>query len=134
PALTARGRSMTIVCATSGDTGGAAVEAFRGRANTRIVALFPEGRISEVQRRFMTTAADANVRSVAVAGDFDDCQTILKSLFADGQFAEAVELSAVNSINIARIVAQSVYYFTAAAALCAPDRPVAFVTPTGNFG
>ena len=133
-ALTARGRSMTIVCATSGDTGGAAVEAFRGRANTRIVALFPEGRISEVQRRFMTTAADANVRSVAVAGDFDDCQAILKSLFADGQFAEAVELSAVNSINIARIVAQSVYYFTAAAALGAPDRPVAFVTPTGNFG
>jgi threonine synthase len=133
-ALKAKGRTLTIVCATSGDTGGAAVEAFRGRANVRIVAMFPEGRISEVQRRFMTTASDANVRSVAVAGDFDDCQAILKALFQDGQFAHAVDLSAVNSINFARIAAQAVYYFTAAAALGAPGRPVCFVTPTGNFG
>jgi threonine synthase len=133
-ALAAQGRTLTIVCATSGDTGGAAVEAFRGRANARIVALFPEGRISEVQRRFMTTACEANVRTVAVDGDFDDCQAILKDLFADGQFAQAVDLSAVNSINFARIAAQSVYYFTAAAALGAPGRPVAFTVPTGNFG
>ena len=133
-ALAEQGRTMTIVCATSGDTGGAAVEAFRGRANIRIVALYPENRISEVQRRFMTTAVEDNVRTVAVDGDFDACQAILKALFADKDFAQAVDLSAVNSINFARIAAQSVYYFTAAAALGAPGRPVAFVTPTGNFG
>jgi threonine synthase len=133
-ALASRGRTMTIVCATSGDTGGAAVEAFRGRANIRIVTLFPEGRISEVQRRFMTTARDANVRNVAIAGDFDDCQAILKSLFHDEAFARAADLTAVNSINFARIAAQSVYYFTAAVALGAPGRAVSFVTPTGNFG
>jgi threonine synthase len=133
-ALSVQGRSMTIVCATSGDTGGAAVEAFRGRANVKIVALFPAGRISEVQRRFMTTAEDDNVRTVAVDGDFDDCQAILKDMFRDEQFARAVDLSAVNSINFARIAAQSVYYFTAAVALGAPVRPVTFATPTGNFG
>ena len=133
-ALAERGRSLTIVCATSGDTGGAAVEAFRGRANIRIVALFPEGRISEVQRRFMTTAPDDNVRTLAIAGDFDDCQAILKALFQDEAFARSVDLSAVNSINFARIAAQSVYYFTAAVALGAPARPIAFATPTGNFG
>ncbi len=132
--LAASGRTMTIVCATSGDTGGAAVEAFRGRANVRIVALFPEGRISEVQRRFMTTALDANVRNVAVAGDFDACQAIVKALFRDAAFASAVNLSAVNSINFARIIAQSAYYFTAATALGAPARSVAFAVPTGNFG
>ncbi|MEO8812151.1 MAG: threonine synthase [Caulobacteraceae bacterium] len=132
--LAARGRRMTIVCATSGDTGGAAVEAFRGRANVRIVALFPEGRISEVQRRFMTTAGDDNVACVAVAGDFDDCQAILKDLFADRAFAHEVDLAAVNSIAFARVAAQCVYYFVAAAALGAPRRPVAFAVPTGNFG
>ncbi len=134
PVLAARGQSLTIVCATSGDTGGAAVEAFAGRANVRIVALFPEGRISEVQRRFMTTAAAPNVRCVAVDGDFDDCQAILKSLFLDTVFAQEVCLSAVNSINFARILAQSVYYFVAAAALGAPVRSVSFAVPTGNFG
>lgn len=128
------GRRLTIVTATSGDTGGAAVEAFRGRAGVNLVVLFPEGRISEVQRRFMTTAADDNVRCVALAGDFDDCQALLKSLFADEAFRTEVELSGVNSINFARIAAQSVYYFTAAAALGAPARPVAFTAPTGNFG
>jgi threonine synthase len=132
--LTLREQTLTIICATSGDTGGAAVEAFAGRANIRIVALFPEGRISEVQRRFMTTSGADNVKAVAVAGDFDDCQAIVKTLFRDRPFAEAVSLSAVNSINFARIAAQSVYYFTAAAALGAPDRRVAFVVPTGNFG
>jgi threonine synthase len=133
-ALARLGRTLTIVCATSGDTGGAAVEAFRGRAHIRIVALFPEGRISAVQRRFMTTAQDDNVRTVAVAGDFDDCQAILKALFQDQSFARAIDLSAVNSINFARIAAQSVYYFTAAVALGAPHRKVSFATPTGNFG
>ena len=133
-ALGRAGRRLTIVCATSGDTGGAAVEAFRGRSNVRIVALFPEGRISEVQRRFMTTADDDNVACLAVKGTFDDCQAMLKAMFQDAQFARAVDLSGVNSINFARIAAQSVYYFTAAVALGAPGRPIAFATPTGNFG
>lgn len=133
-ALKARGRTLTIVCATSGDTGGAAVEAFRGRPNVRVVAMFPEGRISEVQRRYMTTADDANVACLSLAGDFDDCQAILKELFRDAQFSRGVDLAAVNSINFARIVAQIVYYFVAAAALGAPGRPVTFAVPTGNFG
>ena len=128
------GRTQTILCATSGDTGGAAVEAFRGRANTRIVAMFPDGRISEVQRRFMTTAVEDNVRCLAVAGDFDACQAILKTALADSELQKAVGLSAVNSINFARIVAQSVYYFTTAVALGAPHRPVSFAVPSGNFG
>ncbi len=132
--LSARGRTQTILCATSGDTGGAAVEAFRGRANTRIVAMFPDGRISEVQRRFMTTATDDNVRCLAVAGTFDDCQAILKEALADTDLQQAVGLSAVNSINFARIVAQAVYYFTTAVALGAPLRPIAFCVPSGNFG
>jgi threonine synthase len=123
-----------VVCATSGDTGGAAVEAFAGRANIRIVVLFPEGRISEVQRRFMTTSDAANVRALSVAGDFDDCQAILKALFRDAAFANEVSLTAVNSINFVRIAAQSVYYFVAAAALGAPHRSVSFAVPTGNFG
>ncbi len=127
-------RTQTILCATSGDTGGAAVEAFRGRANTRIVAMFPDGRISEVQRRFMTTATEDNVRCVAVDGTFDDCQAILKTALSDEGLKQAVGLSAVNSINFARIVAQSVYYFTTAVALGAPYRPVAFSVPSGNFG
>jgi threonine synthase len=133
-ALARLDRRLTIVCATSGDTGGAAVEAFRGRANVRIVAMFPEGRISEVQRRFMTTADEDNVACLAVKGTFDDCQSMLKEMFRDAQFARAVDLSGVNSINFARIAAQSVYYFTAAAALGAPRRKVAFAVPTGNFG
>ena len=133
-ALGRQGRKLTIVCATSGDTGGAAVEAFRGRANVRIVAMFPEGRISEVQRRFMTTADEDNVACLAVKGTFDDCQAMLKEMFRDAQFARAVDLSGVNSINFARIAAQSVYYFTAAVALGAPGRKVAFAVPTGNFG
>lgn len=133
-ALAGSDRRLTIVTATSGDTGGAAVEAFRGRPSAQLVVLFPEGRISEVQRRFMTTAADGNVRCAAIAGDFDTCQSLLKGLFADEPFRREVDLSGVNSINIARIVAQCVYYLTASAALGGPERPVSFVTPTGNFG
>ena len=133
-ALARSGRKLTIVCATSGDTGGAAVEAFRGRANVKIVVLFPDGRISEVQRRFMTTADDDNVACLAVRGAFDDCQAMLKEMFRDAQFAKAVDLSGVNSINFARIAAQTVYYFAAAVALGAPKRKVAFAVPTGNFG
>ena len=127
-------RTQTILCATSGDTGGAAVEAFRGREHTRLVVMFPEGGISEVQRRFMTTAEDDNVRCVAVAGTFDDCQAILKTSLQDEGLRQSVGLAAVNSINFARIVAQCVYYFTAAVALGAPHRPVAFAVPSGNFG
>ena len=129
-----QGRTQTILCATSGDTGGAAVEAFRGRHNVKVVALFPEGRISEVQRRFMTTAPEANIACVAVAGTFDDCQAIVKDAFQDPTLRQAVDLSGVNSINFARIAAQAVYYFTSAVALGAPEREVAFVVPSGNFG
>jgi threonine synthase len=132
--LRAGGRELTIVCATSGDTGGAAVEAFAGREHIRVVALYPEGRISEVQRRFMTTSSHDNVRAVAVAGDFDDCQALLKGLFRDEAFVGEIGLSLVNSINIARVIAQVVYYFTSAVALGAPERPVSFAVPTGNFG
>lgn len=131
-ALAKRGKRLTIVCATSGDTGGAAVEAFRGSAHIDLVVLFPNGRISEVQRRFMTAAPEENVRCVAVDGTFDDCQAIVKGLFADRAFADAVNLSGVNSINWARIVAQSVYYLTSTIDL--GDYPADFVVPTGNFG
>ena len=133
-ALKAQGRHLTIVAATSGDTGGAAVEAFRGASNARIMILFPDGRISEVQRRFMTTTGEANVANVAVQGSFDDCQTIVKDMFGDAELRRAVDLSGVNSINWARIAAQAVYYLTSAVALGAPHRPVSFVVPTGNFG
>jgi threonine synthase len=132
--LGAQGRVQTIICATSGDTGGAAVEAFRGRKNVRVVALFPDGRISEVQRRFMTAAAEDNVSCVAVSGTFDDCQAIVKDAFQDKALRQAVDLSGVNSINFARIAAQAVYYFTTAVALGAPDRPISFCVPSGNFG
>jgi threonine synthase len=133
-ALTLRGERATIVGATSGDTGGAAVEAFRGRGQVDVVVLFPAGRISEVQRRMMTTPADANVHAIAIEGTFDDCQAIVKGLFNHHAFRDRVRLSGVNSINWARICAQVVYYFTAAVALGAPARKVAFTVPTGNFG
>ena len=132
--LRERGERTTIVVATSGDTGGAAVEAFRGRAQVDVVVLFPHGRISEVQRRMMTTVADANVHAVAIEGTFDDCQALVKAMFNHHAFRDRVRLSGVNSINWARIVAQAVYYFTAAVALGAPHRKVAFTVPTGNFG
>jgi len=133
-ALAARGERTTVVVATSGDTGGAAVEAFRGRGRTDLFVLFPAGRISEVQRRMMTTVEDANVFALAIEGTFDDCQAIVKSLFNHHAFRDRVRLSGVNSINWARIVAQVVYYFTAATTLGAPHRKVAFTVPTGNFG
>jgi len=133
-ALAARGERRTIVVATSGDTGGAAVEAFRDRNQVDVVVLFPQGRVSEVQRRMMTTAAAANVHTIAIDGTFDDCQALVKGMFNHAAFRERVRLSGVNSINWARIVAQIVYYFTAAVALGAPYRKVAFTVPTGNFG
>jgi threonine synthase len=133
-ALAARGERTTIVVATSGDTGGAAVEAFRGRARADLFVLFPQGRISEVQRRMMTAAADDNVHALAIEGTFDDCQALVKGLFNHHAFRDRTRLSGVNSINWARIVAQVVYYFTSAVALGAPHRKVAFTVPTGNFG
>ncbi len=133
-ALASSKRKLTVVCATSGDTGGAAVEALAGRARVKLVVLFPDGRISDVQRRFMTTTTEANVRCLAITGTFDDCQAIVKTMFGAQGFRQAVDLTGVNSINWARIVAQAVYYFTAAVALGAPHRPVSFCVPTGNFG
>jgi threonine synthase len=132
--LAARGERTTIVVATSGDTGGAAVEAFRGRSRTDVFVLFPNGRISDVQRRMMTTAQADNVHALAIEGTFDDCQAIVKGLFNHHAFRDRVSLSGVNSINWARIVAQAVYYFTAAVSLGAPHRKIAFTVPTGNFG
>jgi len=133
-ALRLRGECTTIAVATSGDTGGAAVEAFRGCAQADVVVLFPHGRISDVQRRMMTSVPDANVHVLAIDGTFDDCQAIVKGMFNHHAFRDRVRLSGVNSINWARIVAQAVYYFTAAVALGGPRRKVAFTVPTGNFG
>jgi threonine synthase len=133
-ALSARGERTTVVVATSGDTGGAAVEAFRGRERTDLYVLFPLGRVSDVQRRMMTSATETNVHAIAIEGTFDDCQAIVKGLFNHHAFRDRVRLSGVNSINWARIVVQAVYYFTAAVTLGAPHRKVAFTVPTGNFG
>ncbi len=132
--LAARGERCTIVGATSGDTGGAATEAFRGRERIDLFFMFPEGRVSLVQQRMMTTVPDANIHTIAIDGNFDDCQAIVKALFNDHAFRDRVKLSAVNSINWARIVAQVVYYFTAAVALGAPEKKITFSVPTGNFG
>jgi len=132
--LHARSERTTIVVATSGDTGGAAVEAFRGRAQVDVIVLFPHGRISDVQRRMMTSVPYSNVHALAIEGTFDDCQALVKAMFNHHAFRDRVRLSGVNSINWARIVAQAVYYFTAAVALGSPHRKVAFAVPTGNFG
>jgi threonine synthase len=132
--LTQRGTRVTIVGATSGDTGSAAMEACRDRDAVDVFILYPQGRVSEVQRRQMTTVDAANVHAVAIEGTFDDCQDLVKAMFADAAFRERLNLSAVNSINWARIVGQIVYYFAAALALGAPHRPVSFSVPTGNFG
>jgi threonine synthase len=132
--LAERDETMTIVGATSGDTGSAAIEACRDRARIKIAILHPDGRTSEVQRRQMTTVHSANVYNIAVAGTFDDCQDMVKGLFANTEFRTEMRLSAVNSINWARIAAQIPYYVAAALALGAPDREVAFAVPTGNFG
>ncbi len=132
--LATRGERTTIVVATSGDTGGAAIEAFRGRVRADLFVLFPHRRISDVQRRMMTTVEDDNVHALAIEGTFDDCQAIVKGMFNHHAFRDRARLSGVNSINWARIVAQVVYYFTAAVALGSPHRKVAFTVPTGNFG
>ena len=133
-ALEKRGQRATIVGATSGDTGGAAIDAFAGRERTDIFILFPHGKVSPVQQRQMTTSTAANVHALAIKGNFDDCQNLVKAMFNDAAFRDKVKLSGVNSINWARIMAQVVYYFTTAVALGGPDRKVSFTVPTGNFG
>ncbi|TVP70983.1 MAG: threonine synthase [Rhodobacteraceae bacterium] len=133
-ALARSGERVTIVGATSGDTGSAAIEAFRGLDNVDVFILYPHGRVSDVQRRQMTTPTDANVHALAVDGDFDTCQALVKDMFNDFTFRDEVRLAGVNSINWARVLAQVVYYFSAAVSLGAPHRPVSFCVPTGNFG
>lgn len=132
--LSRSGKRITIVGATSGDTGSAAIEAFRGLSNVDVFILYPHGRVSEVQRRQMTTPTEANVHALALDGDFDDCQAAVKDMFNDLAFRDSVGLAGVNSINWARVLAQVVYYFTAAVSLGAPYRQVSFTVPTGNFG
>ena len=132
--LKARDGSITIVGATSGDTGSAAIEACRGRERVEIFILHPAGRVSEVQRRQMTTVVEANVHNFAIDGTFDDCQDLVKAMFNDPAFRDELQLSAVNSINWARIMGQIAYYFHAAVALGAPEREIAFAVPSGNFG
>ena len=133
-ALGERGRRATILGATSGDTGAAAIEAFGGADHADVFILYPHGRVSEVQRRQMTTVERPSVHALSIDGSFDDCQDIVKSLFGDLPFRDRMALSGVNSINWARILAQIVYYFTAAVALGSPGRRVSFAAPTGNFG
>lgn len=128
------GDRVCIVGATSGDTGSAAIEAFRGLDKVDVFILYPHGRVSEVQRRQMTTPAEDNVHAIAVDGDFDACQARVKDMFNDFEFRDAVGLAGVNSINWARVLAQVVYYFTSAVSLGAPERKVSFTVPTGNFG
>jgi threonine synthase len=132
--LAERGQRATIIGATSGDTGGAAIEAFRGSPRVDVAILFPEGRVSAVQRRMMTTPTEPNVHAISVHGTFDDCQALVKAMFNDHGFRDRVSLAGVNSINWARIAGQVTYYFVAAVALGAPYRPISFVVPTGNFG
>jgi threonine synthase len=133
-ALAKTGERITIVGATSGDTGSAAMEAFRGLANVDVFILFPHRRVSDVQRRQMTTPSEANCHALALDGDFDDCQAQVKAMFNDFAFRDGVRLAGVNSINWARVLAQVVYYVSAATALGAPHRQVSFTVPTGNFG
>ncbi|MBP1859589.1 threonine synthase [Rhizobium herbae] len=132
--LTERNERATIVGATSGDTGGAAIDAFAGRDRTDIFILFPHGKVSPVQQHQMTTSKASNVHALAINGNFDDCQSLVKEMFNDVAFRDGVALSGVNSINWARIMAQIVYYFTTALSLGGPDRKISFTVPTGNFG
>jgi threonine synthase len=132
--LARRGERITVLGATSGDTGSAAIEACRDRKTLDIFVLHPRGAVSEVQRRQMTTVLSWNVHNIAVEGTFDDCQDIVKALFNDARFRDRFRLAAINSINWARIATQIVYYVHAALALGAPDRAVGFAVPTGNFG
>jgi threonine synthase len=133
-ALSRRGARVTIVGATSGDTGSAAIEAFRGLDAVDVFIFYPHGRVSEVQRRQMTTPSESNVHAIALDGDFDDCQARVKDMFNDFDFRDGVGLAGVNSINWARVLAQVVYYFTSAISVGAPHREVSFTVPTGNFG
>lgn len=132
--LQKKSQRLTLVGATSGDTGSAAIEGCRGRDHLDIFILHPQGRVSEVQRKQMTTANDANVYNIAIDGTFDDCQDIVKRLFTDPEMKRHLNLGAVNSINWARLMAQIVYYVYSAVNLGAPDRAMAFAVPTGNFG
>ncbi len=132
--LKQRGERATIIGATSGDTGGAAIDAFKGLDRVDVFILYPQGRVSDVQRRQMTTVEAENVHAIAVEGTFDDCQNLLKAMFNHHAFRDEIGLSGVNSINWARIAAQVVYYFTSAVALGGPGRKVSFAVPTGNFG
>jgi threonine synthase len=133
-ALAKRRTRATIVGATSGDTGGAAIEAFKSSRHASVFMMHPHGRVSDVQRRQMTTVESPSVHNIAIEGNFDDCQAIVKALFNDLAFRDRVGLAGVNSINWARIMAQTVYYVTAALSLGAPGRAVSFSVPTGNFG
>jgi len=132
--LTKVGHRATIIGATSGDTGGAAIEAFRHSSRADMFILFPDGRVSDVQRRMMTTPTEDNVHAVAIDGNFDDCQALVKAMFNDHTFRDDVRLSGVNSINWARIMAQITYYFVASVDLGGPEKAVSFAVPTGNFG
>ncbi len=132
--LRRKGRRVTIIGATSGDTGSAAIEAFRGLEAADVFILYPHGRVSEIQRRQMTTPSESNVHAIAVEGDFDDCQALVKDMFNDEGFRRRFNLGAVNSINWARIAVQAAYFVASALALGAPRRGVSFVVPTGNFG
>ncbi len=132
--LARRNKRVTIIGATSGDTGAAAIEAFRGRDNADVFILFPEGRVSPIQQRQMTTVAADNIHAIAVKGTFDDCQALVKGLFGNARLRDRLGFAGINSINWARILGQVVYYFTAAVALGGPARSVAFTVPTGNFG
>ncbi len=133
-ALTRRDQQVTIIAATSGDTGSAAIEALKSCSRVNVVVLHPEGRVSLVQQRMMASVIAPNVKNIAVKGSFDDCQAIVKTLFADEKFVSDVRLSGVNSINWARLAAQTVYYFTAWAKVANADEAISFVVPTGNFG
>ena len=132
--LKRKSQKIVIVGATSGDTGSAAIEAFRGLEAVKVFIMYPDGAVSDVQRRQMTTAVEKNVTALAVDGNFDDCQALLKEMFNDFEFRDEVNLASVNSINWARVMAQVVYYFTSALALGAPHNKVNFTVPTGNFG
>ncbi|MCI5047089.1 MAG: threonine synthase [Aquisalinus sp.] len=129
-----RNERLTIVGATSGDTGAAAIEALRGLRNVNVFILHPEGRVSDTQRRMMTCVREDNIHNIAVQGTFDDCQALVKAMFADEAFRSDVRLGAINSINWARIMAQAVYYFTSSVSLGGPAKKISYVVPTGNFG
>jgi len=127
-------QKINIVVATSGDTGAAAIDAIKGKKNVNIFVLHPHNRVSSVQRKLMTTVKDENVFNIAINGNFDDCQNLVKSMFADKNFSNEINMSGVNSINWARIIAQSVYYFYSYFLIEDKDEPINFSVPTGNFG